>query len=131
MAFSKFARCKPAPPAPPGPVCHRPRPIPGSKVEIGLKLDVGRYDAVFRRLRTLLPAGPHRVTVSPAGIAVDGLHAGDVARIRAAFPGLEPVLVPDEPAIVSAERNGEAPLDAAPDSPGMKALVALAESLLV
>jgi len=54
----------------------------------------------------------------------------DVARIRAAFPGLDPVLVPDEPAIVSAERNGEAPLDAAPDSPGMKALVALAESLL-
>lgn len=55
----------------------------------------------------------------------------DVARIRAAFPGLDPVLVPDEPAIVTAERNGEAPLDAAPDSPGMKALVALAESLLV
>ena len=54
----------------------------------------------------------------------------DVARIRAAFPGLDPVLVPDEPAIVSAERKGEAPLDAAPDSPGMKALVALAESLL-
>ncbi len=55
----------------------------------------------------------------------------DVARIRAAFPGLDPVLVPDEPAIVNAERKGEAPLDAAPDSPGMKALVALAESLLV
>ena len=54
----------------------------------------------------------------------------DAARVRAAFPGLEPVLVPDEPAIVDAERRGEAPLDAAADSPGVRALVALAESLV-
>jgi CO dehydrogenase maturation factor len=42
----------------------------------------------------------------------------DVARVRAAFPGLEPVLVPKEPAIGAAERRGEAPLDVAGDSPG-------------
>lgn len=54
----------------------------------------------------------------------------DAARVRAAFPGLDPVLVPDDPAIVAAERQGLAPLDAAPDAPAVLALVGLAESLL-
>jgi CO dehydrogenase maturation factor len=54
----------------------------------------------------------------------------DVSRVRAAFPGLEPLLVPDDPAIAAAERRGEAPLDVAPDSAGVKALVGLAERLL-
>ncbi len=54
----------------------------------------------------------------------------DVARVRAAFPDVDVVMVPDEPAIVAAERRGEAPLDAAPESPGVRALVALADSLL-
>jgi len=54
----------------------------------------------------------------------------DEARVRAAFPGLDPVMVPDDPAIAAAERHGMAPLDAAPDAPGVRALVGLAESLL-
>lgn len=54
----------------------------------------------------------------------------DLARVRAAFPGVELTLVPDDPAIVEAERRGEAPLDAAPQAPAVRALVALAESLL-
>jgi len=54
----------------------------------------------------------------------------DAARVSAAFPGLELVMVPDEPAIVEAERHGIAPLDAAPDAPGVRALVGLAEALL-
>ncbi len=56
--------------------------------------------------------------------------ADDEARVRAAFPGFDPVLVPDDPAIVAAERRGEAPLDAAAESPGVRALVDLAEKLL-
>jgi len=54
----------------------------------------------------------------------------DAARVSAAFPGLELVIVPDEPAIVEAERHGIAPLDAAPEAPGVLALVSLAEALL-
>ncbi len=54
----------------------------------------------------------------------------DLARVRDAFPGLETVLVPDDPAIVDAERQGVASLDAAPDAPGVRALVGLAERLL-
>jgi len=56
--------------------------------------------------------------------------AEDEARVHAAFPGVDVVIVPDEPAIVAAERLGEAPLDAAPDSPGVRALVALALTLV-
>ncbi len=55
----------------------------------------------------------------------------DSARIRDVFPDLETVLVPDDPAIVDAERQGVAPLDAAPDAPGVRALVGLAERLLL
>jgi CO dehydrogenase maturation factor len=54
----------------------------------------------------------------------------DAGRVRTAVPGLEVVLVPDDPAIVDAERRGVAPLDAAPDAPGVRALVALAQSLV-
>ena len=54
----------------------------------------------------------------------------DAQRVREAFPGLEVGMVPDDPAVVDAERRGLAPLDAAPDAPAVRALVALAESLL-
>ena len=53
----------------------------------------------------------------------------DVTRVAAAFPGLELVLVPDDQAIIDAERRGAAPLDAAADSPAVRALVSLAERL--
>ncbi len=53
----------------------------------------------------------------------------DVTRVAAAFPGLELVLVPDDQAIIDAERRGVAPLDAAADSPAVRALVGLAERL--
>jgi CO dehydrogenase maturation factor len=56
--------------------------------------------------------------------------ADDLARIRAALPGFEVMAVPDEPAIISAERRGESPLDSAPDAEGVRALVELGERLL-
>ena len=54
----------------------------------------------------------------------------DADRVRAAFPDDAVVLVPDDPAVVEAERRGVAPLDAAPDAPAVRALVALARGLL-
>ena len=53
----------------------------------------------------------------------------DVERIRAAFPGVEVVPVPDDPAIREADRRGVAPIDHAPDAPAVRALVSLAETL--
>ena len=54
----------------------------------------------------------------------------DLQAIKDALPGHEVVPIPDDPAIVEADRNGVAPLDTAPDSPAVRALVELAESLL-
>jgi len=56
-------------------------------------------------------------------------EARDMESVRAAFPGIEPVWVPEDPAITSAERLGQAVVDATPGSPAVLALVALAERL--
>ena len=57
-------------------------------------------------------------------------HEGDLEAIRAAFPDLEVVAVPDDPSIREADRHGIAPIDHAPDAPAVQALVGLAEQLL-
>jgi CO dehydrogenase maturation factor len=56
--------------------------------------------------------------------------AGDLAAVRAAFHDDWIVGVPDDPAIVEADRLGLAPLDLAPDAPAVRALVELAETLV-
>jgi CO dehydrogenase maturation factor len=56
--------------------------------------------------------------------------AGDLAAVRAAFPDDRVVGVPDDPAIVEAERRGLAPLDVAPGAPAVRALTDLAETLV-
>lgn len=84
-------------------------------------LEVGR-----RAADAVREGGLGRVVVTANRVR----DADDEARVRAAFPDIDPVLVPDDPAIVAAERRGEAPLDAAAESPGVRALVDLAEKLL-
>ena len=54
----------------------------------------------------------------------------DLELITSAFPDLEVVPVPDDPAIREADRYGVAPIDHAPDAPAVKALVGVAEMLL-
>ncbi len=56
--------------------------------------------------------------------------AADLEVINAAFPGHEVVVVPDDRAIVEADRHGVAPLDMAPDAPAVRALSELAERLV-
>lgn len=54
----------------------------------------------------------------------------DRQRITDAFGDVDDiVIIPDDPAIVTAERQGQAPLDTAPDSPAVTALVSLAGRL--
>jgi len=84
-------------------------------------LDVGR-----RAAGSVGDAALGRVVVAANRVRGDE----DAARVRQAFPGLDPVLVPDDPEIEAAERRGLAPLDSAPGSPGMRALIGLAGSLL-
>jgi CO dehydrogenase maturation factor len=84
-------------------------------------LDVGRRAAEVVGERSL-----GRLVVTANRVRDDS----DRARVAAAFPGLTVVNVPDEAMIVAAERAGTAPLDHGPDSPGVRALVALAEVVL-
>ena len=57
-------------------------------------------------------------------------HAADLALVQAALPDAEVLVVPDDRAIEDADREARAPLDAAPDSPGVQALTAIANRLL-
>jgi CO dehydrogenase maturation factor len=57
-------------------------------------------------------------------------NEGDLATVSKAFPDHEVVPIPEDPAIVKADRDGVAPLDTAPDAPAVRALVQLAEGLL-
>ena len=56
-------------------------------------------------------------------------NEADLATIKAAFPDVEVVAVPDDPAIREADRYGIAPIDHAPDAPAVRALVGLAGRL--
>lgn len=53
----------------------------------------------------------------------------DLAAIRARFPDLELVVVPEDGRVAAADRDGVALYDHAPDSPAVTALVALADEL--
>lgn len=57
-------------------------------------------------------------------------NGDDLAAVRAAFPDDRVVGVPDDPAIVEADRRGLAPLELAPAAPAVRALAELAGSLL-
>lgn len=57
-------------------------------------------------------------------------HDADLEMVSTMFAGYEVVAIPDDPAIVAADRAGVAPLDTAPDSPAVQALCQLARSLL-
>jgi CO dehydrogenase maturation factor len=84
-------------------------------------LDVGGRAAEVVREK-----GLGRVVVTANRVADED----DLARVRAAFPGDEVWVVPFDPAIVDAERRGVAPLDAAPQSPGLRALSSLVDQLV-
>ena len=53
----------------------------------------------------------------------------DAEAIRAALAGHELVIVPEEPAIERADREGRAPIDVDPGAPGVRAILDLAERL--
>ncbi len=54
----------------------------------------------------------------------------DLKAIRDALPGQEIVVVPDDPAIVAADREGVAPMDSAPGAPAVLALMGIADLVL-
>ena len=55
----------------------------------------------------------------------------DETMIRLAFPEMEAVVVPDDPAVRAADLAGRAPFDAAPQAPAVLALSRVADSLFL
>ncbi|MBA2461774.1 MAG: hypothetical protein H0V45_08445 [Actinobacteria bacterium] len=53
----------------------------------------------------------------------------DAERIRTVFSGRELVLIPEDPAIHEAEREGRAPIDVDPGAPGVRAIIGIANRL--
>lgn len=53
----------------------------------------------------------------------------DLSAITEGLAGAELVIVPDDAAVVEADRQGVAPLDLAPDAPAVRALRSLADRL--
>jgi CO dehydrogenase maturation factor len=53
----------------------------------------------------------------------------DLEAIQAALPDHELVVVPEDPVIARADREGIAPIDLDPDSPGVAAIIELAREL--
>jgi CO dehydrogenase maturation factor len=56
--------------------------------------------------------------------------ADDLEMVQQALPGEEILVVPDDRAIEDADREARAPIDATPESPGIRALTAVAQRLL-
>ena len=54
----------------------------------------------------------------------------DVARVAEMLPGQPVLAVPDDPAVMEADRIGAAPIDHSPDSPAMTAIAGVADALL-
>ncbi len=57
-------------------------------------------------------------------------HATDSDMVRQALPGEEILIVPEDRAIEDADREALAPIDAAPESPGVQAFAAVVHRLL-
>jgi CO dehydrogenase maturation factor len=55
----------------------------------------------------------------------------DLEMVRQALPGEEILVVPEDRAIEDADREAMAPIDAAPDSPGVQAIIAVVRRLLL
>lgn len=83
-------------------------------------LEVGR-----RAVEVAAAKGVSRIVVVANRVASDA----DRAVIADAFPSAEVFEVPDDRAIVEADREGVAPIDREPTSPAVQALTRLAEGL--
>ena len=102
-----------------------------------LRLQPGQVDVVFvvaeptvksieaaRRLSEIAVARARVIVVA------NRIRSGaDLEAIRATLGGYELAVVPNEPAIERADRDGRAPIDVDRGAPGVRALVELAKSV--
>lgn len=100
-----------------------------------MRLGDGAVDVVVEPVPKSIEVGTRAALVTAATgarlvvVANRVRDDADRATIAAAFGDHEVVVVPDDDAIVDADRRGVAPLDLAPDAPAMRALGGLADLL--
>ena len=102
------------------------------------RMEPGQVDAVV----VVAEPTAKSIEVARRGAAIASRHArviavanrvqdeADVERIRAALDVEELIVVPEEAAIVKADRTGLAPMDVDTDAPGLRALHDLAQRLV-
>ena len=122
-------------------------PLGGSTVVADLEAGIGTLtrlpEGTVDLALIVVEATPKSIEVGQraAEVAVDR-HVGrlivvanrvrseeDRTIIDAAFPGREVIEVPEDPAIVQADREGVAPLDHDPSSPAVRALAEVAQAV--
>lgn len=81
-------------------------------------IDVARRAATTARMKAEVIVIANRVA-----------DEADLEAIEAGLGEYEIVVVPEDPAIAEADREGRAPIDFGPDTPGVRALLSLAERL--
>ena len=87
------------------------------------RIVVGDLEAGLGTVLRLEPGDADLVLVVANRVAGED----DIALIRSTLGDEHELFeVPEDPGIADADRQGTAPIDAAPDSPGVRALVALA-----
>ncbi|HEX2027505.1 MAG TPA: AAA family ATPase [Nitriliruptorales bacterium] len=87
---------------------------------------VKSLEVARRALQVTRDVGVRRVLVAANRLESDE----DLADVASALPDVEIVAVPEDPAVWQADRDGVAALDAAPDSPAVAAVAALAARLV-
>lgn len=103
-----------------------------------LRMDKGVADAVIvmaeptvRSIETARRAASIASEVAEVIVAANRINSDeDLAAIRSGLDGYEVVAIPEDPAISLADREGLAPTDEAPDSPGVRAIAGLAVRVL-
>ncbi len=80
---------------------------------------------VARRAAEIAEGAAARVLVVANRVRDDD----DLLAIRTALAEKELIVVPDDPVIAAADREGRAPIDVGPDAPGVQVIVGLGEQL--
>lgn len=101
-------------------------PAAGDAVVVVTEPSIKSIEVARRAIAIARQHGVERIIVVANRVSSDA----DEAAVRAIAGDLPVVVVPDDPAVMAADRNGTPPLDAAPDSPAVAVIQDLARSLL-
>ncbi len=101
-------------------------PAAGDAVVVVTEPSVKSIEVARRAIAIARAHGVERIVV----VANRVTDEADETAIRDVAGDLPVVIVPDDPAVLAADRSGTPPLDAAPDAPAVAAVQGLAHSLL-